>query len=573
VDLEPGSGWGHILAGLAYEMPRRYARAIAAFERAHALKPRFCWPLILRGICRWYLADFRGAVADLSAAARLDAESELPLLFLARAKADLRDDSLIKDLDRARALAPNSGFVLSWRGRAFFVLKKTAESLADLRRSLLLLPDYDRGYSWLGVSYAEQGRWSRALPLLEKAERLNPYYPTTLYPLAQCAMRLGRWGKAERALKAAAEIDRHGIWVEHRISMSHPTAACLRSREELDRFLASRPSASWAWAWRGQTELLLRNYGRALQDLEKALRLDGRDPWAFLWRAETRRRLGFCRSAAEDFRRALLLAPRLSWASAGLGYCALYAGRARQALSELDRSLRLQGHCAAALAWRGEARFRLRDWTAAARDWQAALELHPHQPWIYAWLWKAKARLGDWAGVLAALESLRHRGGQSSDRFWALLSWAYGRLGRSREAEAARVRAVRLNPEALALPRQAGAGEVEALLAREGLRPAPDGARAPSWAALRDRPRREELSDCLLRASAAFEAGDFSGAVEEASAALEEGLDPTSAEGLLLRARAKAGAFRPREAREDLDRLLALYPGVAKLKERDAVAA
>ncbi|MBI3554104.1 MAG: tetratricopeptide repeat protein [Elusimicrobia bacterium] len=312
--LAPGCVWAHLFCGMAHEMHRRYTRAIGCFERAAALEPRWSWPLVLRGICRWYQADFSGSVEDFVKAARLDPGSELPLLFMARAKADLRDRSLVRDLDKALRLAPRSGFALSWRGRAMFVLKKTPQALKDLERSIPLLPEYDRGYSWLGVSYAELGRWREALPLLRRARRLNPYYPTTLYPLARASIELGRWREAAEALKAAAAIDRNGVWVEHRISMSHPNPACLRSLRDLDSYIARAPRASWALAWRGQTELLLQNYRNALRDLDGALRLSPNDAWALLWRGETHRRLGDHARALADFDRALKLSRHLSWA-------------------------------------------------------------------------------------------------------------------------------------------------------------------------------------------------------------------------------------------------------------------
>src|SRR5260221_6197397 len=202
---------------MGLEMHRYYARAIRRFDAAAALRPRWSWPYVFRGVCLWYMAEFHAAIREFSRAARLDPRGELPRLFLARAKADVRDPSLVGDLDRVLELAPRSGFALSWRGRARFVLNGAPSALADLRRSIRRLPDYDRGYSWLGVSYAEMGRWRQAEGLLETARRLNPYYPTTLYPLARALMRRGRWERAGRVLREAAHVDRAGVWVEHRI--------------------------------------------------------------------------------------------------------------------------------------------------------------------------------------------------------------------------------------------------------------------------------------------------------------------------------------------------------------------
>src|SRR5205823_3615189 len=85
-------------------------------------------------------------------------------------------------------------------------------------------------------------------------------------------------------------------------------------------------------AWRGQTRILLKDYRGALEDLDEALRRDGRDPWALTWRAESWRRLGYCARALKDFDGALDLSPNLSWALAGRGFCLSSLGRAQEAL-------------------------------------------------------------------------------------------------------------------------------------------------------------------------------------------------------------------------------------------------
>ncbi|MBI5629760.1 MAG: tetratricopeptide repeat protein [Elusimicrobia bacterium] len=403
--LEPKNAWCRLLSGMAHEMARRYARAIVCFEEAMALEPSWNWPWILRGICRWYMADFEGCVADCRCASRLEPKDELALLFMARAKADLKDRSLVGDLDRALKLAPKSGFALSWRGRALFVMKKTPESLRELERSIKLLPRYDRGYSWLGVSCAELGRHARAARLLKKARKLNPYYPTTLYPLAEACFKLGWVDEAGRALRAAAFIDRQGVWVEHRISMSHPNPACRRSLKGLSDYIEERPRAAWAWAWRGQTRLLLQEYFAALEDLDRSLKLAPRAPWPYVWKGEALRRLGYPNEALSSFDKALALDAGLGWAFAAKGHCLLSLGRTQEALEALNASLVLQGQSPQALAWRGEALCRLERWQEAIPDLKQALELYPHARWIYRWLCQAHIKNGDLASAADALNS------------------------------------------------------------------------------------------------------------------------------------------------------------------------
>lgn len=559
--LDPDQLWARMGLGMALEMRRRFVRAREQFDAAAELAPKWAWPPVFRGVCSWYLADPRGSARSFEKAARLDPSSELPLLFLARAKADYRDRTLVRDLDRARALAPRSGFALSWRGRAMFVLNRNAEALSDLRRSIALLPDYDRGWSWLGVSLCERGRFAEAVPLLRKARALNPYYPTTSYPLAGALMRVGRWDEGGRVMRASAAVDRSGVWVEHRISMSHPNPACLRSRADLDRYLEKKPKAAWAWAWRGQTELLLQNYAKALDDLDRAIALDPKDPWARLWRGEALRRVGDYAGARAELSRALALDPGLSWAHAALGDCLLAEGRAKEALARLDRSLALQDYCAPAHALRGRALLALGRARDAAAAFGAALELHPQDRWAARLRALALALAGAWSEA-AEVGDL----GPSDDDA-ALSAYLLARAGRADSARAAAaaalrrnaahplaraVRSGRLPPPAdafAALGRADPAGEfsnaaLAAAAARAGLGACARALRrgdlrAALASATPERARRDAPLH-RLRGWLMLSVGDASGAVEEASRALDESLDPSDRAAHWLRARARA---------------------------------
>jgi tetratricopeptide (TPR) repeat protein len=558
--------WAALGAGMAHEAHRRYTKAIERFDEACELAPAWMWPWVFRGVCRWYQADFAGSVHDFQRAARLEPGSELPLLFSARAKADIRDRSLVRDLDRALTLAPSSGFVRSWRGRALFVLDRRSEAVDDLQESIRLLPDYDRGWSWLGVSKVESGEFAPALRLLRRARRLNPHYPTTLYPMARASLLLGRPDEAGRALRAAAMIDRQGVWVEQRISMSHPNPACLRSLDDLDAYIKERPGEAWAWAWRGQTRLLLKRYWDALSDLERAAGLGARGPWPLVWRAEALRRLGYPALALRHFERALSRDGSIHWGHAGRGWCLLASGRFEEADSALTRALALQPACAEAWAWRGQARLKRRRPEAAASDLAKAVELRPNLGWPARSLWESWARLGRWSEAAAAADRLSRAGGGRSDRAWAVLGWTLREAGRMSAARKAAAQALELNPsqplarsmksgsppatleEALALCRvePAAAFSAERLAAhcRERETPACWNAfRRGRWTrAVAEAEAGRPLNDAerlLFLGWLKLRAGDLRGAVESASRALDESLDPGFEPALLLRAEAQ----------------------------------
>lgn len=486
LSLDTGNLWARMGLGMALEMRRRFTRARAQFEAASKLAPRWAWPHVFRGVCLWYQAEFMASIEAFERAAKLDPKGELPLLFSARAKADIRDRSLIPELNRALKRAPDSGFALSWRGRAMFVLTRLPEALDDLRRTCRLLPAYDRGWSWLGVSLLEQGKLNQAVPLLLKARRLNPHYPTTLYPLSGALMKLGRWKEAGQVMREAAFIDRAGVWIEHRISMSHPNPAALRSRADLDRYLAKDKKAAWAWAWRGQTELLLQNFGKALSDLTTAITLDRRDAWAKVWRGETLRRLGEWDAAIADFDAALALDSTLTWPRAAKGDCLLALGKPAAALKSLDESLKRQDFCGPAHALRGRVLLALGRKKDAGAAFSMALELHPQDVWI------------------KKLLEARPHGDPAA-------SFETRRLVRD-------ARELGLNDCAKDLDR-GDATRALAACANDG---------------------RREARLYRLRGWLKLNCGDAAGAAEDASRALDATLDPTDAAALWLRARARA---------------------------------
>jgi tetratricopeptide (TPR) repeat protein len=559
--LDSDQLWARMGLGMALEMRRRFVRARDQFERAAGLAPSWAWPRIFAGVCLWYLAEPREAAREFARAARLDPGCDLPLLFAARAKADVRDRTLMRDLNSARRLNPGSGFVLSWRGRALFVLRKTPEALADLRRSIRVLPDYDRGWSWLGVSLAERGRLKEAVPLLREARRLNPFYPTTLYPLAGALMRLGRWNEGGQIMRESAAVDRSGVWVEHRISMSHPNPACLRSLSDLNRYVERRPKAAWAWAWRGQTEILLQNYVKALADLDLAVRLNPRDPWSFLWRGEAFRRLGDYGAARREFEACLRLDGSLTWARAALGDCLLAEGRPERALTEIDASLRAQDHCAPAHAFRGRALLSLGRAEEAALAFGVALELHPQDEWVKRLRAVSLALVGDWGGARASFA-----GGGPSDDDAALEAYLLARGGLRAEARAAAEKALRRNsrhplagavlrgkipgveaalsslgqgdPAAAFSPDVLARAAKEAGLAACGRALLRGDARAALAGATSARPRRD-AGLYRLRGWLKLSTGDPRGALEDAARALDATLDPFDPAAIWLRARAR----------------------------------
>ena len=143
--------FGWFLRGSAAYEAGQYTEALAAYDRALALRPDDPNALNNRGIALRNLGRYDEALADYDRALALGPDHPDTLNNRGIALNYLkRHDEALADLDRALALRPDHPDTLNNRGIALNYLKRHDEALADLDRALALRPDdpnalYNRG--------------------------------------------------------------------------------------------------------------------------------------------------------------------------------------------------------------------------------------------------------------------------------------------------------------------------------------------------------------------------------------------------------------------------------------------
>ncbi len=145
------------------------------YQQARTYNPQSAFVYLYQGVQQGRAGDFAGAVASLSRAIELEADSPMPwynrgvsYLFLRR-PADAN-----ADLDTAARLAPQFALVYYNRGLARTGLGDTFGALADYGEAIRLLPAYPEAFNNRGFLLESLGRRDEAAADFTAAYRLDP---------------------------------------------------------------------------------------------------------------------------------------------------------------------------------------------------------------------------------------------------------------------------------------------------------------------------------------------------------------------------------------------------------------
>jgi tetratricopeptide (TPR) repeat protein len=315
----------------------------------------------------------------LKKALALDPRNAWMRAFLGRAMTGLRDDPRVirlglKQLDRAVALAPEIGWIRSWRAEVLDKLGEGDRALKDLDRGIEADPDYRLANAWRASLRARRGDDAGAVEDLTACVAVMPR-AGFFHQRAVLRWRLGEASGAAadltssvaRATRQALGYSRFGWLLRFEWSGSaraRNPGSLIRSRRS---FAAARRGAGT------RLEPLEKGAFKSLVEAIPGCEL--RAPWK-----------GLPLDAAK-LSEACAADPRDAALRAWLGRVLLDAGRFDAAEEALSSSLALDGRGFPALAWRGEARFGRGDLAGALADLdEAAASTPAHLP---ARLWRA----------------------------------------------------------------------------------------------------------------------------------------------------------------------------------------
>ncbi|WP_151483189.1 BREX system ATP-binding domain-containing protein [Streptomyces albicerus] len=155
-----------------------------------------------------------------------------------------------------------------------------------------------------------------------------------------------------------------------------------RALEEFDRAIELDPELAWAHYGRGLTCQLMDDFPAALAALDRADELAPDTDWIIAERAETYRLAGRFEEAVTDFSRAVALDPTYATALTGRAVCRHSLGQYDAALADFNRSLSIDEDNLWTLVRRARLRRTRGELDEAFADFDRAVELGPDQAWV-----------------------------------------------------------------------------------------------------------------------------------------------------------------------------------------------
>ncbi|MFI5350220.1 MAG: hypothetical protein ACHQ2Z_11795, partial [Elusimicrobiota bacterium] len=293
----------------------------------------------------------------LEKAVELDPKNAWMRAFLGRALSGLSKDARrirlgLKQLDRAAALAPEIGWIRSWRAEVLDKLGEERRALKDLDAGIASDPDYRLANAWRAALRERRGDDAGAADDMAACTAVMPR-ANFLHQLALIRRRLGEDSAAAAALTASIGLGSKQALAYSRFSwlpsaLARERGGLLRSGRRV------RPAA-----------------GFRLEPMCEA------EPWK-----------GFVLNAAELVESAASH-PEDAALRAWLGRAQLDLGQWETAEDTLTRAHDLDPRGFAPLSWRGEARFMRGDWAGALRDLDEAVALKP--AYLPSHFWRALA--------------------------------------------------------------------------------------------------------------------------------------------------------------------------------------
>jgi tetratricopeptide (TPR) repeat protein len=139
--------------GGAYNDKKDYDRAIADFDQAIRLDPKYAFAYKNRGTAYYGKNDYDRAFADFGQAIRLDPKYAAAYGDRGNLYDDKKDyDRAIADYDQAIRLDPYLAFAYTSRGDAYGGKKDCDRAIADYDQAIRLAPQYAYAYNGRGVA-------------------------------------------------------------------------------------------------------------------------------------------------------------------------------------------------------------------------------------------------------------------------------------------------------------------------------------------------------------------------------------------------------------------------------------
>ncbi|WP_243903063.1 tetratricopeptide repeat-containing S1 family peptidase [Aetokthonos hydrillicola] len=255
---------------------QRYEEAIAAYDKAIAIKPDYAYAWNNRGNALGELKRYEEAIAAYDKAIAIKPDYADAWYNRGVALGELkRYEEAIAAYDKAIAIKPDYASAWNNRGVALGELKRYEEAIAAYDKAIAIKPDYADAWNNRGNALRELKRYEEAIAAYDKAIAIKPDYASAWNNRGVALGELKRYEEAIAAYDKAIAIkpDYASAWNNRGVALGG-----LKRYEEAiaayDKAIAIKPDYASAWNNRGAALENLQRYEEAIAAYDKAIQFD-----------------------------------------------------------------------------------------------------------------------------------------------------------------------------------------------------------------------------------------------------------------------------------------------------------
>ncbi|MDY0077399.1 MAG: tetratricopeptide repeat protein [Bacteroidales bacterium] len=304
----------YFLRGVAKFNLSDYQGALADFSRTLEIHPLYVRAWHYRGITHDRMSNYFDAKADFARALEIDPYSaDLHIASGATSMHLNAFEAAIKSYDMALLINPRLSNAYLNRGIAKRFLERPEEALADLDKAVF--HDYFSTEAWLrrGMVKLELEKFDDAMMDFNKALELDAQNPLVYFQRAIAYLQTGDTLAALRDYEKVNELDKRNALTYYNRALLHSM------RQEFDVALplydlvtAINPENVYAWFNRGITYFQLEEYQEAAEDFTRAISLFPDFAGAWINRSVARDKLNDKAGSRADYEQAMSIIKALN---------------------------------------------------------------------------------------------------------------------------------------------------------------------------------------------------------------------------------------------------------------------
>jgi len=255
LEINPKFAMAYNNRGIAYRWKGQYDQAISDHNKAIEINPRYIGAYISRGITYGAKGQLDRAISDFSKAIEINPRDAVAYTYRGYAYGEKGQyNKAISDYNKAIEINPRDAWVCGNRGNAYYKKGQFDQAISDYTKALEIDPKYTSVYVMRGNAYDKKAQYDQAISDFSKAIELNPRDAYVYVSRGHPYDKKGQYDQAISDYTKAIEID---------------------------------PKYAWAYGSRGHAFLNKYQYDQAISDFDKAIEINRREAWAYYHRGIT----------------------------------------------------------------------------------------------------------------------------------------------------------------------------------------------------------------------------------------------------------------------------------------------